>query len=375
MDNNSYPKIREWINGTVLVWALIFFGLLNGLVWAVFRNSNTGVKRLESPVSYRELDQIIKTVEADTRPKVVFLGASSIWGGGGISSPAQALPGQFEAFLATGTVAYNISFPAARPLDLYLLLYRLQGKADLFVVDISTAHLGKSYGQGVVADRTKYLRVQNLLQTQISKFKKDNVEAWQCLRDEGINPKLEWFFDFGAIFPIVEYKDAINRVLFGKHFSLFVSDVISRALNVRPGISAAHWSGLFSAPVDIAPLPGVTSTPNQAPFVPYAPSLNSCVTQAMAEFVVSEKIPAVFYISPHSPIITENYRAAGLYQEQLVWVRSLYGRATVFDPDTARVLYAGDFYDETHFYPAGHQRLAEWLWLQLKETEFKRLFK
>jgi hypothetical protein len=207
---------------------MLFFSLINIVVWYLYRGEYQGQSRLDNPVSYREVEEIVHTISNDTRPKIVFLGASSMWGGGGVTLAEQALPVQVATRVATGTVVYNLSFPAARPLDLFLLLYRLQGKANLFVVDINTAHLHKAYGQGVAADRTKYLRLQNLLTTQLKSFTRDNPAAMNCLQVEHIQPSQEIFVDFAPYLPVVRYKDVINRSLFGKHYSLFFSDLIGR---------------------------------------------------------------------------------------------------------------------------------------------------
>lgn len=332
--------------------------------------------RLDTPVSYRELARTIATIEADERPKVIFLGASSMWGGGGVASYEQALPAQVSAFLATGTVAYNLSFPAARPLDLFLLLYRLQGQANLFVVDISTAHLNAAYAQGVTADRTKYLRVQNLLTTQAKKFTQDQPRAQACLQSNNIPVSQEFFVDFSPYIPVIRYADAINRSLFGKHFSLFFSDFLGRAMDVpRSGLNKNHWAGLLATPRDIPPAPGVTSTPLTAPLIPLQPSVNSCISEQMAAFVTAQKMPVVFYFSPHSQVLTESYRQNGSYASTTAWIRARYGQAVVLDPDSTPVLRPGDFYDETHFYPSGHQRLAHWLVEQLRTGEYRALFR
>lgn len=376
MDNNRYPIVKSWAQWPTFWWGLFFFCVINWLVWIFARGVYLGQSRLDSPVSFREIESIAQEITADSRPKVVFLGASSMWGGGGIREVKQTIPALVGAQLATGTVMYNLSFPAARPLDLYLLMYRLRGHVDLFVVDISTAHLGRAYGQGVTADRTKYLRVQNLLATQVKDFIRENPSALRCLNDANIYPKQEIFVNFAPFLPIVQYKDVINRWFFGKHFSLFISDVIGRLLSLRlNNLDTKHWAGIVSPPLDVPPAPGATSTPLSALPEKYQPSLNSCLTQSMAEYVELNRVPVIFYLSPHSPASTALYRTSGFYKEQISWVKTLYGNSFVLDPDTQPILAPGDFYDETHFYPTGHEQLSSWLVAEIKKTRFNNLLR
>jgi hypothetical protein len=322
--------------------------------------------------SYQELMSKIEEIKKDKNRKVIFLGASSMWGARGIDRAQDTIPWQFAERTRQGVSVYNLSYPSMRPLDAFIITYLLKDDAHLFVVDISSAYFKKEYTRGVKEDYSKYIRIQRLLLNHQEDFLKHYPEVLACLQTYDVVPRRELYFDSARFIPLMRYKEEINYWLFGKHFSLFINDIVTGIIEIfKPSAEkTTQWNALFKPPKDLPPDKRLLK-PNPFETEKFESSLNECIARQYDVFITNQHIPVVMYISPHSPELTQQERSNPVYDQNIQFIKNVYKGSTLFDLDTTNTLREEEYVDEIHFTVEGHKKLADLLYRKIKDT---RLF-
>lgn len=374
MENNQYPKIFKFTDWTAVWSFIVLFALINILVFLFFKNRIVENKRFHSPASYAEIKNKIELIKKDTNKKIIFLGASAMWGAPGITNAEDTIPLKFANNARDGVSVYNLSFPAARPLDILIMTTLLKDQADLFVIDINSDYFKDDLAQGAKEDRTKYIRVQNLLSANYREIFKENPTVEQCLKNYNLTPPHELFFDISPYIPLVKYKDEINYFLFGKPFPLFFSNIITGVLELfKSGEKQVVWHDIFK-PQENLPFNDIKV--NQAIVRPLQTSINSCAANALADYVIKKSMPVIFYVSPHSQESTKLQRLQLQYAQNSNFISDLYKGTNFINLDIAQTVPAGDFMDEMHFNPDGHKRISDALYSFIRSIpDFKKLIK
>jgi hypothetical protein len=300
-----------------------------------------------------------------------------MWGGLGIEHAEQSVPYVMKQYLKQDVNVYNLSYPSARPLDELAILSQLK-HVDLVIVDINSGFLTAIYNEGVREDYSKYIRVHNLLSLYRNDIFDKSSSTARCLNAHGLYPTQDYLGSLVSRLPLVKYKDEINYAIFGKHFSLFSEALLAGIVNLVKGdVSGIRWSVLFSPPRD-AINNQVNQTVLLGPPEKLQPTLNSCLANALGEYVTDSHLPVIFYISPHSPIMTSMERKSPIYSENLMFLESLFSKNVLFNFDAPnnQVVLGDDFVDEVHFNAHGHAALAQALAERLKSmSQYKKLFK
>lgn len=363
MDNNKYPKLREWTSAWIIVYAVIFFVFINCIVYFVFKDTSSRNFEIDTDSSYVAIKAKFDIVKKDKNKKVIFIGGSALRGGR-VASTEETAPFLFSKYVKKGTSIYNFSFPSAKPLDQFLFFWLLRDSADLFIVDVNTLFLKEVYANGVAGDSTKYNRISELLQSNADAFLADVPEVKKCLNENGIFPIQGRSFDLYERLPVVRYKDDINFALFGKHFSLFFDSLISAFLDLaKTGGRQTDWKNILKPTPPLAdhgPFMELTKEKLEKLDV----SLNSCVLSSFSYYTRQNDMPVVFYVSPHSRYATSVQRKDPIYEENLLFTESLFSSSTYFfdlDKKDVNPVPNEDFADEVHFNKAGHKMFAEYL--------------
>lgn len=365
MDHNTYPKIWPLASWWIMAYAVIFFVLINGLVALAFRHSSGVKERFSSQASYQEIRTAIDAIDHDSHRKIVFLGGSAMWGGLGIARADQAMPLVMRQYLQSDVHVYNLAYPSSRPLDALVILSQLD-RVELVVIDINAGFLTALYDEGVKEDYSKYIRVQNSLRAYRNHVFEKSPATQACLAAHGVFPTQDVIGPVVSHLPLVFYKDQINYQLFGKHFSLFTETLIASTLDLAKG-NTSGWSQLFAPPQEavneVVNHQVILSPPEQL-----RPTLNSCIAQALGTYVADNNVPAIFYISPHSPMMTSVQRQSPVYAANLRFLEGLFPENIVYDFDASstQAIPAIDFVDEVHFNAHGHEALAKVLSDKLK---------
>lgn len=318
--------------------------LLNVIVLVLF-SDRTVPDRLHSPVSFPEVQRVVRAIEHDERQTVVFLGASAMWGAVGIDDPQETIPWVVaDAFDTEQVGVYNLSFPSARPLDVLLLMDQLQEVADLFVVDINIDYLDPERGRNVRDDRTKYNRLQRQLTTRWASAQ--NIPGLDaCLEAERISVQREIDIPAYQWIPMLRYKDEMNDQLFGQPYVLFIQSVLDQVLSFfKPGAREGQ-----SDAVDVW---GYTVDPIE-------PTINSCFSKVLAQAGQEHK-KTLFYLSPYAPVIAASEENSIVFQQNLREIEQLYAGAMVVATGTLQ-LPQEVFVDRIHVNAVGHAAVAELL--------------
>lgn len=367
MQQKNYPKIFEFAGWSVLISFAVFFIIINILVFYLLKNTSLNHKRLHSPTSYGEIKNKVELVEKDSNKKIIFLGASAMWGAPGITDADDTVPFQFAKKVKGDVSVYNFSFPAAHPLDVLALSILLKNKADIFFVDINSDYLKPEASVGAKEDRRKYLRVHKLLSANYRAIFKESPEAEGCLQQYGLTQPYEFYFDMSSHIPLLKYKDEINYLFLGKPFQQFFSNILTGILELfKTGAKQVVWKDIFKPHEDF-PVRAVRI--NDEKVVPFAPSVNSCVSKAISKFFVKNSIPAIFYVSPHNPEATQLEKVQTQYKANQQFIAGLYAGTLYVDLDEAQPVAPGDFIDEIHFNKKGHEAVAEKLFQFMSNQE------
>ncbi|MBI2037812.1 MAG: hypothetical protein HYT15_02675 [Candidatus Magasanikbacteria bacterium] len=357
MNQKNYPKILAFLKWSSLVSFVIFFIVVNIAIFFIFKNSPTNYKRLHSPTSYGEIKNKIEAVKRDKNKKIIFLGASSMWGAPGITDAEDTIPFQFARHIAGGVSVYNFSFPSAHPLDVLIITTLLKDQADLFVIDINSDYLKADAVAGAKEDRKKYLRVHRLLSANYRNVFKESSAVEGCLSQYELREPYEIFIDIAPHIPLLKYKDEINYALFGKPFPLFFSNVLNGALELfKSGQKQVVWRDIFKPKEDF-PVNNINI--HEGKVEELKPSINSCVSQALAGYIAATNIPAIFYLTPRSPEVTKLQRPQAEYGKNKKFILGLYKNANIIDLDAAQAVASSNFIDEIHFNKTGHKQVAE----------------
>jgi hypothetical protein len=377
MDNNKYPSLYPYKGVTILLSGCAFFFLINIIVYLVFHKSSLGRPRFFQPASYEEIDAKISQVERDQNKKIIFLGGSSVYGGNGIPTAAESIPLQFAQFVTSGVSVYNFSFSAARPLDRFIIVTRLSGKADLFIDNVDASFLKADYSKGIQDDYSKYIRIQSLLIKNARELFDQSNYARECLANYKVLPRPDYSFNLARILPLLRYKSDVNYSLFGKHFSLFFDTIISGVLEILKPASARTvvWKELFKSGEEGVDGIAATSTIAALPVERLNPSINSCLTTAYSHYVSDKKLPFVFFVSPSNPIVVAKEKEFKYFEENKIFINNLFNGVKLFRFDDS-VASSTDFVDQNHFTTTGAHKIAESIYMSVRKIpSYTSLFK
>jgi hypothetical protein len=95
MHQKNYPKIFEFVRWSAVASFAVCFVIINVVVFYLLKDVSLNHKRLHSPTSYGEIKNKIELVEKDPNKKIIFLGASAMWGAPGITDAEETVPFQF----------------------------------------------------------------------------------------------------------------------------------------------------------------------------------------------------------------------------------------------------------------------------------------
>lgn len=374
MHQKNYPKIFEFVRWSAVASFAVCFVIINVVVFYLLKDVSLNHKRLHSPTSYGEIKNKIELVEKDPNKKIIFLGASAMWGAPGITDAEETVPFQFAKKIEGDVSVYNFSFPAAHPLDILIMSVLLKNKADLFFIDINSDYLKADSVIGAKEDRRKYLRVYKLLSANYRAVFSESSEVQQCLKQYGLVQPYEAYFDISSYIPLLKYKDEVNYLVLGKPFQQFFANILNGMLEFfKTGEKQVVWKDIFKQHEDF---PVKSTRVNTEKVVALSPSINSCVSQAISSYFVKNNIPAIFYLSPHSPEATRLERSQAQYKENKRFIANLYAGTLFIDLDTVQPITSSDFIDETHFNKTGHAALAEKLFEFMNgRTVFSNIFK
>lgn len=371
MDNNKYPRIFTISSWWVVLYTVVFFTAINVVVAWVFKNNFAVAERLHSQASYQEIKEVITRINQDPRHKIVFLGGSVMWGGQGIDKAEDAIPLQFKKYVADGVAVYDLAYGAARPLDQFIILTQLKN-VDLFVTDVNSNFHVAAYNQGIKEDYSKYIRVQSLLNNNRDDLFAKSPAAAVCLKKMGITPVQDRTSVLADQLPLVHYKDEINYRLFGKHFALAAEYLLNGLVNIfKTGPQGFEWSKVL-APTGEAFDPRENTTVFTTMPEALHPTLNSCIDQAFSEYVHRTKSPVLFYVSPHSPLMTKLQRQDPVYNQNVAFMSSLFEKNFFVNFDattTTPPVPAEGFVDEVHLNAIGHTALVNQLVKIIKGSE------
>jgi hypothetical protein len=368
MDNNKYPKIFLINSWLILLYFILFFLLFNILAEFLYNKQLSEEMRFKSPASQQEVMSLIEKINNDPRRKIIFLGGSAMWGGLGISRAEDTIPVQFKKHVAPGVGVYNMSYGAARPLDQLLILSQIKNY-DLAIIDVNTRSYSAEANQGVKEDYSKYVRIQALLNAYKDDLFAKSTNIQRCLNASGLYPKQDYTSGLVKYVPLVKYKDEINNRFFGKSFPFVADYLLAGLLGVfKPNKHDWHWNLVFAPIKDdftTAENTNILKDPQQKFF----PTLNSCIDQAMNQYVYDNNLPVVFYLSPHSPLMTSLQRKDLVYNQNTNFVLGLFSSSTIidFDSSTSSVVPYTAFVDELHFTVVGHKAITEALVSNLKQ--------
>lgn len=376
MEQNQYPRIFKSVGWITLISFILFFALINFVVWLFFKDRVTVGKRFHSPVSYAEIINKIELVKKDKNKKIIFFGSSPMAGAAGSYSDEDVIPFQFAKNVHSGVSVYDFAYSGGRPFDELIIATLLKDQADLFVFEINATLLRNDMIEGAKEDRTKYLRVQNLLSANYRTIFKENPDVEQCLKSYNLTPPHELFFDISGYVPLIKHKDEVNYLLFGKPFPLFFGSAITGVLELfKHGDKQIVWGEIFK-PAKLLPFVKNNVKAIEGPVQLLESSISSCIVKALAVYSAKNNVPAVFYLSPHSPEWTRLQRPQRQYAENNNFMLSLVQGVESVDLDTAQTIPAEDFADPDHFNPDGHKKVADALYDFIKNIDaYKKLVK
>lgn len=367
----DYPTLRDvpphrlW----AIVWAAVFFVVINILVWALFRLPDTQpFLRLQLKPSYAEILSVVQRIRRDPRPKVVFLGTSVI-AGVTAADPHDTVPALYAELLSKEAgheiPVYNLGISGARPLDAYLLTLLLRDSVTLFIIDNNRQNSSIVSKKHLQSGMSAYVRMSQLYRDHATQLYRDIPAVKECFVAH--NVPLVDNVSFGSTgllshlsvyIPLLKYKDLINIRLFGQH-PIGVLEETLLALH-----SDNRWNELSmlfaSAEQKINDTPWTTADTSQTSHAsePLFDSndINNCFIRAFSKYAAVTQLPIVQYLSPNNPGIVHQSTNA-VHRTNNTMIISLFDGTRVVNLDDESIPY-NMFTDLQHFTVAGSRAFA-----------------
>jgi hypothetical protein len=295
-----------------------------------------------------------------------------MWGVGS-GDPSGTIPSAFKDLLNREDVpVYNLGIIGARPLDEFLLVYLLQGDANLIVTDynyefglpLDPAHLLQDPGASV--------RLSQLFANEGPDFIAAVPGIADCMEQAGLTPPREaptieaylrsWM---EHAIPVLRYKDRINDRLFGQHPLLLIQRVFllaSKALRDRD-LSFTTIRSLFLPPEErietVAWEPGGPMGSEAIQTQAFDPqNLHTCVSRAWSMYASERHLGVVTYLTPNNPGMFPGLHHSALHRNNIAVLEQAFSGTPFINLDDA-VLQPSSFTDSTHLTPEGARAFAK----------------
>lgn len=376
----DYPRIFA-VNGSrlyALLWAAIFLILINVSVEYVF-GKEVLPERFHYHAFYEEVTDAIEAVRTETRPTVVFVGGSVLWGAGSRDA-GKSVPAEFARLAGSGIAVYNLAMVAGRPIDAYLISYLLKDSADLIVADYNYEFGLPVTRNRLVSDRGTYVRMGQLYDTFGPEMFQEIPSMEACLTDRGlpipqhdnrVEADVRSFYERNI--PVFRHKDRINDVLFGQHPLSMIEFVPLRfAQRMRAGetFSSTFVAGLFKSPEGLIKeepwKPGATPVHPKLPSVVFdANDLQSCLGRAWTAYATSSVRQFTMYLLPNNPAMYPTMHASDIHTRNVQHLRTVFNNVPFYNFDDG-TMSPNSFTDSTHLTASGSAAFAQRLFNVLK---------
>lgn len=385
----EYPEpfsvpLASW---ATIGWMAFFFMLINATVFLMFSETKK-FERFHYHVSYEEIRTQIDAIKHDPRKKIVFIGGSVMWGA---STPdaLNTIPAEFQKLIPETMSVYNLGLIGVRPVDEYLLAWLLKDDADLIILDENYEFGFETPHERLLREPETYVRMQQLFNAEGPAFLDAMPEMQTCLEKNGLPlPKTKGTIETSLRktmergLPVLRYKDRINDVLFGRHPSLLVDDLLTRASDIARGtydirsvlrppearIDPAPWKPTHSESETSVREHFLRTTFN-------ADSLLLCLSASFGSQTDTLGVPTVVYLTPNNPGLFPGLHGSKIHNDNIELLTRMFGSKVFANMDDGSI-DASLFADSTHLTPEGNAVLARKLWMVLKEnSRFQELLR
>lgn len=345
--------------------------MINIVIWLVFGRTETTLDRLPYDPAPEEIQELIRTIKAESRPTVVHIGGSVAWGVG--HGANETIANRLQEMLGDEVRVFNLSLVGARPLDQFLLAWALRDDVELLLLDVN-------YELGMDVERERlwrepetYLRQRSLLSTYGDVFfeeipaAKQCMDQWEIALPHGQTAVDMWAQAMIGHLPLVHYKPSLNRALFGQHPLILVERLHQKGsglLNEDKPLKALLESPEARMPTEPWVPPGTQDQQALAKlylesrFTP--DTLRGCLMQAFSIYAAKERLPVLAYLTPLNPGMFPGLHASDVHKENVTMFTSLFGDTGLVNLDTGTLPLTA-FTDSTHLTASGAQLLSKQL--------------
>jgi hypothetical protein len=387
MPRDEYPEIQNVPTNRLFAfaWAGIFFVAINLVIWIVFAPiAERPFERFSFSIPYEQMDDVLRTIKADHRPKIIFLG-SSVLLGTATPNPADTIPGVFRDLLMKKTgreiAVYNLGYPWARPLDAAILIALFHDPTTFFIMDHNRGNSVPLADAQVRTSPETYIRLHQLLLDYSDELLAFAPEIRTCFKARDIplpsmrvGGAVPWLRPVTRAIPLVRYKNLINMSLFGKHPLVLAQEFLLQISKVRRGDDIRSLLRIFATPESVIdPSPWHPNDPRTAGFnsdeAAFRTSdMNNCIVEALGTAVERTNTRIVSYITPLNPSLVHQGESL-LYQKNTSFLIRLFSKMHAINFDDGSIP-TSMFADAIHLTPEGNHifaaRLLESISLDLR---------
>lgn len=343
MSENPYIRLKPLGKNAchILLWGLIWFILLNIVIWTVFDRKFfdwVGFDRLLMQPSDNEVQSMIDKIRVEDKKHLVLLGDSIVWGIG-INDPGESVGGKLtEHFSDRGDIrVVNLSVPGNSYLDTTAMIRDSYDEENTYVFFVNPMLFRDYYA---LRDFGETVRFKELVK-RVFRGHREDVENCCDLQIPPAGSEIQlWLHQVVFhLIPLYHNRDLIAKTLVGLHPSSAVNAVLHRMRTFSPSLFARK-------PMH------VESTPDtQKEVIDFSGSRMLKVLRHVTELLGDRE--NVYYV-----ILDDNMFVKNSVQDRNV---KLIVDAIASDRilNLYRKIFAKNFLDAVHMKPSGHALVAD----------------
>lgn len=252
MSENPYIRLKPLGKNAchILLWGLIWFILLNIVIWTIFDRKFfdwVGFDRLLMQPSDNELQSMIDKVRVESKKHLVLLGDSIVWGIG-INDPGESVGGKFtEHFLDRGDIrVVNLSVPGNSFFDNAAIVRDSYSENNVYVFFVNPMLFRNYYA---LRDFEGTVRFKELVK-RVFRGHEETIESCCDLQIPPAGSELQlWLHQIVfRLMPLYHNRDLITKTLVGLHPSIAVDAVLNRIRTFSPALFARKPMHVESTP-------------------------------------------------------------------------------------------------------------------------------
>lgn len=343
MSESSYIHLRPTSKNALwsLAWALVFFVLINGVIWIAFDWKFfewVGFDRLLMHPSDNEILSVIDKIRTDDKKKrIVLLGDSIIWGVG-INDPQETLTGHLSKSYADREDIHmvNLSVPGNSFLDAATTIRAAYNENDVYLVFVNPMLFDHYYAD---RDFEEVVRFKELVQRNLREMRGTFKQCCGLMIPENT----PWIARVDSvlfhIIPLYHNRDLITKSLIGLQPSIAVDALLNRMRKFSPSPFERKTMHIESDPVV------------EKESIDFTGSRMLVILRQVTELLQDKE--NVYYV-----ILDDNRFKKNVVQDRnTILVKDAIASDHILD--LYRKIPTEHFLDSVHMKPSGHALLAD----------------